>query len=147
MITTAKFFQLFFFSSTYFLILLPGAWGLHGGFLINYYILGSKKSREGNLKKNVTYLIFFWLYIGSKKFYLCPKLLSLENPFEFIWNLKYSFKTLKFDLNLKKVCLVCHGPLGVVQCACIQPYHMINLNTRTWHHSSGFMFEINFQTG
>ena len=75
--------------------------------------------------------------IGGKRDHkflaLCQKLLSLENPFEFIWNLKYSFKTLKFDLNLKKVCLVCHGPLGVVQCACIQPYHMINWNTHTWH--------------
>ena len=38
-------------------------------------------------------------------------------------------------------------PRRVVQCACIQPYHVINLNTRTWPHSVGSMFEMNFQTG
>ena len=32
----------------------------------------------------------------------CPKLLSLENPFEFIWNLKSSFGIWKFNFNLKK---------------------------------------------
>jgi hypothetical protein len=35
-------------------------------------------------------------------FLLCRKLLSLENPFEFIWNLKSSFEIWKFDLNLLK---------------------------------------------
>ena len=27
---------------------------------------------------------------------------------------------------------------------CIQPYHVINLNTCTRHHSAGYIFEINF---
>ena len=31
-----------------------------------------------------------------------PKLLSLENPFEFNWNLKWGFEIWKFNLNLKK---------------------------------------------
>jgi hypothetical protein len=35
-------------------------------------------------------------------FILCPKLLSLENPFEFIWNLNSSFEIWKLNLNLKK---------------------------------------------
>ena len=35
----------------------------------------------------------------------------------------------------------------MVQCACIQSYHMINLNTHTWHHFSGSMFEKKNQTG
>ena len=33
----------------------------------------------------------------------CPKLLFLENPFEFIWNLKSSFEISHFKLNLKIV--------------------------------------------
>ena len=53
--------------------------------------------------------------------YWCPKLLSLENLFEFIWNLNSSFKILKFNLDLKKKisCLKIYlkqGPCGVVQC-------------------------------
>ena len=99
MITTAKFFQVKFFFINWF----PGAWGLHGGFLINYYILGSKKSREGNLKKRCYLLDVFWLYIGSKRFHLCLKLLSLENPFEFfeISNivLKQDKNTFTFGIN------------------------------------------------
>ena len=84
--------------------------------------------------------------IGGKrdhKFHaLCQKLLSLENPFEFIWNLKYSFK--KF--SCLKIYLQ-HGRHRVVQFPCIQPYRMMNLNSQTWHHSSGSKFEIDFQTG
>ena len=34
--------------------------------------------------------------------YWCWKLLYLENPFEFIWNLKSSFEIWKLNLNLKK---------------------------------------------
>ena len=30
---------------------------------------------------------------------------------------------------------------------CIQPYHMIKLNTCTWYRSAVSMFEMNFQTG
>ena len=33
--------------------------------------------------------------------FLCPKLLSLENPFEFIWNHKSSFEIWKLIFNLK----------------------------------------------
>ena len=40
-----------------------------------------------------------------------------------------------------------NGKYGVVPCPCTQPYHVINLNTLTWHDSVGSMFEINFQTG
>ena len=40
-----------------------------------------------------------------------------------------------------------NGPCGVVPCACIQVYHVVRLNTCTLHHSAGFMFEIDFQTG
>ena len=62
--------------------------------------------------------------------------------FEFIWNLKWSFKIWKFNLNVKKnivKCLKNYFKHGVV---CIQPYHMINLTTSTWHHSTEIM---NFQ--
>ena len=38
----------------------------------------------------------------------------------------------------------CHG---VVPYVYIKPYHMKNLNTCTWHHSSESTFEINFQKG
>ena len=100
---------------------------------------------------------------------LCPKLLSLENPFEFIWNLKSSFEIWKlnlmpktsmpwksisildlkssfdiwkYNLNLKKKNIPSenyfkHGPCRMVQCVCVQPYHVVNLNTTTWHHSRG----------
>ena len=37
--------------------------------------------------------------------------------------------------------------IGLILWFGIQPYHIINLNTPTWHHSSGSMFEIDFQTG
>ena len=36
---------------------------------------------------------------------------------------------------------------SVVTCVCVQCYHMMNLNTCTWHHAAGTMFEINFQVG
>ena len=38
-----------------------------------------------------------------------------------------------------------HCPSGVVQCVCILPYHVINLNTRPWHHNAGSMLEINLR--
>ena len=68
----------------------------------------------------------------------------LKSQIEF-WNLKIEFKSENF-LSLLKFYFK-HGPRGVVQCACIQPYRMINLKTCGWHRSSGFMFEIYFQTG
>ena len=38
-----------------------------------------------------------------------------------------------------------HGPWRVVPCACIQVYHLIRLNTHSWHRSPQSMFEIDFQ--
>ena len=88
---------------------------------------------------------------------LCPKLLPLENPFWFIWNLKSSFESWKFNFNLKKYYISClknyfkHGSYGVVPCACIQVCHVLRLNTCTLNHSAQggakSTFEINFQTG
>ena len=83
----------------------------------------------------------------DETFYIC-----LENPFEFIWNLKSSFEIWKFGLDLKfflfrlKIYFK-HGPREVVPCVCIKPCHMINLNSCTWHHSAESTFEINFQRG
>ena len=45
--------------------------------------------------------LHFCCYCKSS-FFWCPKLLFLENPFEFIWNLKLSFEIWKFNLNVKK---------------------------------------------
>ena len=78
-----------------------------------------------------------------------PKLLFLENLFEFIWNIKSSFEIWKFNLNLKKFHAVWKfiSNMEVVPCVCIQPYHVITLNTHTWHHSTESIFEINVRTG
>ena len=46
--------------------------------------------------------VYLILIKAELKVNLCPKLLSLENPFEFIWNLKSSFGIGKFSSNLKK---------------------------------------------
>ena len=71
------------------------------------------------------------LYIRTVRSY--AENFCLENPFDFIWNLKTSFEIWKFGLNLKKKlsCLKIYfkrGPRRVVQCACIQPCHVINLH-------------------
>ena len=81
----------------------------------------------------------------------CPKLLSLENPSEFIWILKSGFEIWKIESKPEKVLSSLkiyfkHGLCGVVPCACIQVYHVIMFNTHTWHHSAGSMFEKKFQT-
>ena len=68
-----------------------------------------------------------WIYLKS------------QNKF---WNLKIWFKS-ENKLFCLKIYFKC-GPRRVVQCACIQPYHVINLNTRTRHRSVGSMFEIIF---
>ena len=87
----------------------------------------------------------------------CWKLLSFENPFEFILNLKSSFKTWKFNRNIFIFFSSCpkfffkQGPWGVdsqvVLCACIQVYPAVWLNTWTLHHSTGFIFEIDLSGG
>ena len=53
-------------------------------------------------------------------FYYSKKLLCLENSFEFIWNPNW-----KFISNL----------WSGAMCISIQVYHMIRLNTPTWHYS------------
>ena len=71
---------------------------------------------------------------------LCPK---LENPFEFIWNLKSSFEIRKCNLNL-----IISYPIWKL-ISIMDPEelcHVIRLNTLTWHHSVRSMFEINVQT-
>ena len=68
-----------------------------------------------------------WIYLKS------------QNKF---WNVKIWFKS-ENKLFCLKIYFKC-GPRRVVQCACIQPYHVINLNTRTRHRSVGSMFEIIF---
>ena len=47
------------------------------------------------------FYLFKQLYIPVFLIILCWKLLSVENPFEFIWNPKSSFEIWKFNLNLK----------------------------------------------
>ena len=52
---------------------------------------------------------------------------------------------LHFKINFQSgIKLFIYAPSGVLQCVCIQPHHLINLNTRTWQHSIGFMLEIKF---
>ena len=55
---------------------------------------------------------------------LCPKLLSLEKPFEFIWNLKSSFEIWKFNSNLTKffraICM--YSSLSLIHTHCITPW-------------------------
>ena len=54
------------------------------------------------------FLHFFLCFLNEiccwffKIFVLCPKLLCLENQFEFIWNLKSSFQIWTFNSNLKE---------------------------------------------
>ena len=73
----------------------------------------------------------------------CPKLLSLENPFKFIWNLKSRFKSEIFLSGLK--IYFKRGPCGVVPYACIQVYNVICLNTCTLQFLSGL--KIYFKRG
>ena len=63
---------------------------------------------------------------------------TIENPFWFIWNPKASFGTWIFNLNLiffypvwKFVSNMDPEAWGVVQCGCIQVYHLVRLNTCT----------------
>ena len=70
--------------------------------------------------------IFYVLKIRLNLFEISKQVLKSENELS---GLKIDFKS---------------GLHKVVQCACIQPYHMTNLNTHTRHHSVGSMFEINF---
>ena len=75
--------------------------------------------------------------------FLCPKLLSLENPLESIWDLKSSVEIWKFNLNLifsspLKIYFK-HGPFGMVPC--------LSFDNIEWHHSSEFMFEKEIQMG
>ena len=61
------------------------------------------------------------------------------------WNLKIQSK-LEILLSCLKIHFR-HGPCGVVSCAFFQVYHVVRLNMCTLHHSTGSMFEIDFQTG
>ena len=88
---------------------------------MDYFVYASKM-----LKTSMSWK-FVWMYLKS------------QNKF---WNLKFWFKSEKKNFSSEN--LLKRGPGRVVQCECIQPYHLINLNTRTWQHSIGFMLEIKF---
>ena len=85
---------------------------------------------------------------------LCPKLLYLEYPFEFISNLKLSCEIWKLNLCLKRTYF--HYQIhfkhvstmwssAMLRVFTIQPYHVINLNTCTLRHSFWCMFQINLE--
>ena len=72
---------------------------------------------------------------------------GLEFLFGFIWNLKSSFEISKFNLKLNyfhPVWKFISNMDPTVQCECITPHHVINLNTCTWHHSLGSISFLNF---
>ena len=102
-------------------------------------------SKIGELKKG--YIFSAWkTEIACSLF---PKLLCLGNLFESIWNLLSSFEIWKFNLNLKILYPVSKFISNVDTAewckVCIQTYHMIKLNTSTWHYSAESMFEIHFR--
>ena len=82
---------------------------------------------------------------------LCPKLLCLENPFEFIWNLKLSFEFWKSNLNLKILYPVWYlfqtwTPQSGAMFVCTAPPQRGYI----WNNFSDieenfFRFELNFQ--
>jgi hypothetical protein len=53
------------------------------------------------------------------------------------WNLKILFKS-EWNSCISNF----YFKHKVVPWVCIQTYHVIDSNTHTWHHSDGFMFEI-----
>ena len=53
------------------------------------------------------------------------------------WNLKILFKS-EWNSCISNF----YFKHKIVPWVCIQTYHVIDSNTHTWHHSDGFMFEI-----
>ena len=111
-------------------------------------------SREG-------YKFRFWLKINCSQLKLlnfanwCNSLIASSKSWSFYVNLKIylnlfeiSYYLLKFENLIQFWKSLSHlrfffktRPLGRIQCECIQPYYMIDLNTHTWHHSEVSMFQ------
>ena len=96
---------------------------------------------------------FLYKIVLIKNCLLCPKpniswksiWIYLKSQIEF-WNLKILFRFENFLPVYKFISKM--GPVEwCLWCGCVKVYHMIRLNTRTFSHSAGSMFEIDFQMG
>ena len=94
---------------------------------------------------------FIWFFVqaryfsNDKTFYVLKVIwIFLKSQIKFR-NLKIQFRWEEFLFCLK--IYFKHGPYEVVPCVHIKLYHVKNLNTSTWHHSSESIFEIDFQRG